>query len=129
MKKEKAFKVTINDTDFNLTRENTDIYIHRPSEFHDLDYLRIFDFDTEAVTNIFRLQEMCRMMAGIAFNENGFPLVPAFKNGETFKDRFGWFSDSYLRDKPSEENIAGFAMVEVSYDIDEQGKWDLDGAA
>lgn len=127
--KEKPFKVSVNGVDFNLTRENTDVYIHRPPEFHDLDYLRIFDFDTEAVTNIFRLPEMCRMLAGVAFKENGFPYVMGFKNGDTFKDRFGWFADTYIRDKPSEENIAGFAMVEAAHDIDEQGKWDLDGAA
>lgn len=124
-KQEKPFKVEISGKKFNLTRENTDIYIHRPLEFQDLDYLRVFDFDTEVVTNIYRLQEMCRMMAGIAFKETGFPYVIAFKDGDTFKDKYGWFADTYVRDRPSDESIEGYSMVESSHDIDEQGVWDL----
>lgn len=125
-KHEKPFPVSINGIDFKLTRENTDVYIHRPP-FQELDYLRVFDFDTEVVTNIFRLQEMCRLLAGVAFKDNGFPYVMAFKDGDTFKDRFGWFADTYIRDKPSEENIAGYAMVETDHDIDPQGMWEFDG--
>lgn len=122
--KEKDFKLTISGSNFKLNRGNVDIYIHRPP-FEDVDYLRIFDFDTEVVTNIFRFQEMCRLMAGVAFRENGFPYVVAFQDGQTFKDKFGWFADTYVRDKPSEEAIEGYSMIEAAHDIDEQGAWDF----
>lgn len=124
-KQEKDFKVTIGKTDFKLTRGNVDVYLHRPP-FEDVDYLRVFDFNTEAVTNIFRFQEMCRLMAGIAFKENGFPYVIAFKDGETFKDKFGWFADTYLLTGPSPSTIDGYSMVEADHDIGPDGTWSFD---
>lgn len=125
--KEKPFPVTIAGKNFELTRQNTDVYLHRPLKYQDLDYLRVFDFDTEVVTNIFRLPEMARILAGLAFKENGFPYVVAFPDRETFKDKYGWFADSYVRDEPSEATIEGYSLVEADHDIGPDGMWDFDG--
>lgn len=118
--------MTISGKSYNLTRANTDVYLHRPEEYQDLDYLRVFDFDTEVATNIFRLPEMCRILAGLAFKANGFPIASAFADGTTFKDRYGWFADTYIRDVPSQDSIDGYSMIETAHAIDEQGKWDFD---